>query len=185
MADRECLKGWILAPSPTDGENVPFFVKVRDKDIVWDIDNFPEELKDLLTQGEDNFVVVPSSYWKLKVKGWNVELHADGSYVAKKKINIGENFISNEIASSFIYYNLELPFDTLVDDELFITNTIKTDMPNIGQSFVVHKEIEDESFTNINLNIINATYNFPTNFRETHIFDKSYVYIKIEGNIKI
>ena len=185
MSDRECLKGWILAPSPTDGENVPFFVKVRDKDIVWGTTNVPEELKELLARGEDNFVVVPSSYWKLKVKGWNVELHADGSYVAKKKINIGENFVSNEITSGMLYHNLELPFETIVDDELFITNTIKTNMPNVGQSFVIHGEIEEESFNKMNLYLVNATYNFPTNFKETHIFDKSYVYIKIEGKVKI
>ena len=185
MADRECLKGWILAPSPTDGENVPFFLHVRDKDIIWGDSNFPKELKSLLDQSEENFMEVPSSYWKMKVKGWNIELHCDGSYVAKKKINIGENFIPAQTASPSISCNVELPFETLSDDSLFISYEIKTDMTQMVQSFVGQKEMEEESFDNMNVYIVNASYNFPTNFKETHIFDKSYLYIKVEGKVKV
>ena len=56
MINRECLKGWILAPSPTDGENVPFFVYVRDKDIIWDADMICSDFKAKASESDKEIV---------------------------------------------------------------------------------------------------------------------------------
>ena len=40
-----CNKGFILTPSPSDNDvMVPYFIQVRDKDIIWSEDDFPSVL---------------------------------------------------------------------------------------------------------------------------------------------
>ena len=49
MADKiKCKSGWLIAPNEEDGSYVPFFVKVRGKDIKWSEFDFPNDLKNFV-----------------------------------------------------------------------------------------------------------------------------------------
>lgn len=185
MAKRECLTGWILAPSPTDGVNVPFFVHVRDKDIVWDEKHLPQELKHISEIGEMRHVNFTGANWKFSYRGWRIQLNTDGTYSAKKKINVGETFDDITSNSSSITATLKLPFVTLNDDEFSISLTNVSDDMRIKSATNGIKEIRDEAFEYIQIYLNNTQYLFSSNFKLSNLYTDSYMYIKIEGNMKM
>ena len=122
MAEHICRKGWIMAPSPEDGEHVPFFVQVRDKDIVWDEETLPKLLNDLSLLGSEREIFYPVYQWKIKINGWVVTLNQDATYIATKRINVSEEFTSL-VDGIDLYANLNLPFNTYIDDNFSVQTT--------------------------------------------------------------
>ncbi len=69
MADKVCSSGWILSHDPVHGNYVPFFVKVRDKEVVWDpVDNMSvSDLSRLTASAESNITYnYPAFEWIYK-----------------------------------------------------------------------------------------------------------------------
>ena len=122
MAEHICRKGWIMAPSPEDGEHVPFFVQVRDKDIVWDEETLPKLLNDLSLLGSEREIFYPVYQWKIKINGWVVTLNQDATYTAIKKVKVTDNFTSLSDGVD-LYANLILPFETYNDDNFSVQAT--------------------------------------------------------------
>lgn len=122
MAEHICRKGWIMAPSPEDGDYVPFFVQVRDKDIVWDEETLPKALNDLSLLGTERQLFYPVYQWKFKINGWVVTLNQDATYTATRKINVAEEFASLSDGVD-LYTNLNLPFITYIDDNFSVQAT--------------------------------------------------------------
>ena len=185
MTNRECLVGWVLAPSPTDGTNVPFFIQVRDKDIVWDEKTLPQDLKQLSEIGDSKEVYFTGAYWKIDYRGWRIKLNIDGTYNAKKKINIGESFDDITTNSASIVATIALPFRTLNDGDFFISMTNISDDLRIKSATNGIKEIRDEAFESIQIYLQNTQYFFSSNFKLNSLYTDSYMYINIDGKIKI
>ena len=78
MADRKCPKGWILTPSETDGEYVPFFVNVRDKDIHWDENNLDQTLKNIVESSKSDDIQLQYPMYQFK---WLESGNSSGRYV--------------------------------------------------------------------------------------------------------
>lgn len=107
-----CKKGFILTPSPSDEEvMVPFFVQVRDKDIIWSENDFPKEIYNIAMSGYDPSNVTPVKALKFIQDGWNITFNQDFTYVAYKKISIcgSGRFEINKKRDTLIG-NLDLPF---------------------------------------------------------------------------
>lgn len=182
--DRECLKGWLLAPSPTDKEYVPYFIYVRDKDIIWDEKNLPEDLKRLSDLAESKEIIFVNSYWNFSYKDWRIKLYTDGRYEAKKRISIGEKFDNITESHSQIKGSIDLPFSTLYDDEFMITITTSSSDTTIKTALSGFYQINDEIIDKVTLYLENPVYIFSSNFKSSHKYDDSYLFIKIEGNVE-
>jgi hypothetical protein len=183
--DRKCLKGWILAPSPTDGTNVPFFVQVRDKDIVWDEKTLPEELKALVDAGEDKEINYTGAYWSFKKNGWNVKLNVDGSYSATRRLVIGNTFQPIYETSACIEKPLTLPFDTVNDGTFHFSLSVASDNISMKSATSGIYKIDGNTFDNIQIYLQNNQYPFQARFSSANIYSDSYLYIKVEGKVNI
>lgn len=185
MSNYECQKGWILAPSLNGGDYVPFFINVRDKDIVWDDDNLSPELKRLANLGTDKKIIFTDSKWIFEYKNWMIELFNTGKYNAKRKINISEEFDDSTMTSTEIKAIIDLPFETVNDENFTAFITKSSSNIRIKSSMSGINNITDDIFTNIEVFLFNQQYNFPTDFKQTNVFDDSYLFINIEGNVNI
>ena len=165
MANRECLKGWIISPSPTDGVNVPFFVYVRDKDIQWDESNLPENLNKLSLKGTDRKVFYPNYQWKYKFNNWIINLYQDGSYEAIKKISV----------TDFFTYNTESK----------LTGTIISSDDDITGSTISVAPVSDNIIDNIDVVLRNVTYHYRENFKTNGDYNNSYVNVSVTGKINL
>lgn len=183
MTNRECLKGWILAPSPTDGQNVPFFVQVRDKDIVWDIKNISKELNELSLLGSSREVFYPACQWKFKINKWDVTLKQDATYTATRKIRVAEIF--DYINESTLLGNTDLPFETMNDTYLSVQCTIMSSDNDIETSVISVSPIEDELVKTIDLKLRNNGVIYSNEFKTSGEYSNSYVYITVTGKLKI
>lgn len=183
--DRVCLTGWLLSPSPTDGTNVPFFVNVRDKDIVWDERNLPISLKELSDLGENKKIFYTGSYWKYDYNDWSIELKVDGTYRAKKKINIGESFDDISSNSTTINSNLRLPFNTINDNDFSVSITNISDDTRIKSSINGIKNITTDAFDSIDVYLNNNQYLFSANFKSNSLYTDSFLFINVEGKVSI
>ena len=182
MAERECLKGWIMSPSPTDGKYVPFFVNVRDKDIVWDTDNVSSVLQSIADEGDDVEVFYPSCQWKFKMLGWIVTLNQDFTYTAMRKISVGAAFTQEDTNS--IRSNVYLPFETL-NDENFIVQCTKMARSNdiINSSLSVLPEINNDTRV-IEICMDNKDDVF-IDFDTSGDYNDSYICITVTGKLKL
>ena len=68
METFKCGKGFVATPSEDGSDTlVPFFIQVRDKDIIWSIDDFPKELVNLYCTNNDPTLwgIFPFQYFLL------------------------------------------------------------------------------------------------------------------------
>lgn len=183
--DRECLTGWILSPSPTDGTNVPFFVKVRDKDIVWDENNLPQELKTLVDNSDgDKEIQYTGAYWSFKSNGWFIKLNVDGSYSATRRLVIGNTFQHTSGVSACIEKPLTLPFDTVNDGSFHFSLSNASDNISVKSATSGIYKIEGKTFDSIRIYLQNNQYPFQLTSGQNPYQD-SYIYIKVEGKVNI
>lgn len=112
MANRECPKGFILVPSESDGEYVPFFMQVRDKDIIWDEGSIPNNISNIAKKDcEESELIYPMYAYSAYEDGWSVMLYPNKYYEATKTFNLQKScrFISQNIMEVII----KLPFPTI------------------------------------------------------------------------
>ena len=180
---RECLKGWILAPSPTDGVNVPFFVYVRDKDIKYDAKNVSNQLNELYLKGENGDILYPVTDWKFDMNGWRVSLTQDGVYEAKRKIEVSEVFtFKNSPSTTLLEYTTQLPFETKDDDEFHVQLTLSTNIVSFASSSLTFQVNENKDIIDsINIDLVNTFYGF----EDVKKYKDSYVYVTVSGRLSI
>lgn len=181
--DRICRKGFILAPSPTDGELVPFFVQVREKDIIWNESDPPEVISgDYLTALEKSYTRMDEC-WSFKSDDWDINYHSSGNIEMSTRVNIRDEFAF--INQNMLQYWLGLEFPILDDSNLTLGTTIVTDSNAIRSSTVSLDTINDRDdrniITAIHLNLCNFTTPFsPT---KSNIDDYSYINIHLSGKV--
>ena len=184
MSERECLKGWILAPSPTDGKDVPFFVKVRSEDIVWSTsDNF-EELEKIANKGSNVQSFSPLSQWKFKKENWIVTLNQDATYTANIKVNIPREFMEED--TNTLRGEIKLPLEILNDENFTIQCTKMSDVYEIINSDITVLPEADDTLSSIELSIdYRNEENVFENFAQSTRFNNSFVCISITGKLNI
>ena len=183
MADKVCPSGWILSHDPIHGNYVPFFVKVRDKDIVWDPENMPKDLNTLTASSES---VVKYNYpafeWIYKKNGWRINLRSDYTYEATKNIPIKSNATLASVNELIV--KVELPIKTKNNDTLYVdlmkkctNNTIISSTTNL---VVPTDNILD--FVNIKLY---SNGGFNSNYATSPDYDNQYLQVKVRGEVKL
>lgn len=176
--DRICRKGFILAPSPTDGELVPFFVQVREKDIIWNESDPPKIISyDYLTSLEKSYTRMDEC-WSFKSDDWDINYHSSGNIEMSTRVNIRNKFAF--INQNMLQCWLGLEFPILDDSNLTLGTTIVTDSNTIRSSTVSLDTVRDGNIvTQIHLNLCNFTTPFsPT---KSNIDDYSYINIHLSG----
>lgn len=94
--DFECKKGWIITLDK-NGNYVPFFIKVREKDILWtnsntSMDDIKLGLIRDLNKGEyktayvESSIINPSQILVMKVDGWTYKIKPDYTFEANKNL---------------------------------------------------------------------------------------------------
>lgn len=178
---RVCNKGFIVMPSETDGKNVPFFITVRDKDIIWDEKTLGElELVNISKLGENRSVQYPMARWTFEKDGWDIDLYSNGQINMRKKVAIVNNS-TVLISSSEISSNISLPIKIKADKtNIQITNSgtdnsIKTGIVNATT------DIGREMIDDVNISIVNTFFQFDTNLRT---YNEDYLYVSITSYVK-
>ena len=183
MADKVCSSGWILTHDPVHGNYVPFFVKVRDKDIVWDPDNMPKDLSRLTAAAESNITYnYPAFEWIYKKSGWRINLRSDYTYEATKDIPIKGN--STLVNVNELKVKIDLPIKTKNTDTLFVDVMKKcTNRVIIGATTNLIVGTTDV-LTEVHISL-NSTGGFSSNFATSPDYDNQFLQVKVRGDIKI
>lgn len=183
MADKVCSSGWILSHDAVHGNYVPFFVKVRDKDIVWDPDNMPRDLNALTASSEVTVQYnYPSYEWIYKKDGWRINLKSDYTYEATKNIPIKTN--STLLNVNELQVKVTLPIRTKNNDIVFVDLLKKcTNRTIIGSTTnLVIPNTDNLDFININLF---SSGGFNSGFATSTEYDDQFLQIKVRGEVKL
>lgn len=183
MADKVCSSGWILSHDPVHGNYVPFFVKVRDKDIVWDSDNLPVDFQRLTASAESNISYNYPAYEVIyKKSGWRIVLKSDYTYEATKDIPIKTN--STLVSVNELKVKVELPIRTKNTDTLFVDVMKKcTNRVIIGATTNLVVGTADP-LTELHISL-NSNGGFNSNFATSPDYDNQLLQVKVRGDIKV
>lgn len=168
---RKCLKGWILTPSPTDGESVPFFVQVRSKDIHWTPANLPSTYLNLYNVSDTKKHTIRTDVWTFTTNNWNIELYNDLGVRANYKLNI-KSMTRQSANKLSAYVSLPLVMDTS-------TITVQCTVQAHGDceaSAIVSYELMSNG-----LNVTLTNYNVPFDESNANVSSNSAVDIAIQG----
>ena len=190
MADMICKKGFLLTPEEESGDYVPFFIQVRNKDIIWDDELLPIDLRDIVAHGEniESFDVLHC--WKFTYNNWYVTLYEDGRYTASRsmllQLELPTNTFSNGPTNK-LEYNIKLPFTTKCkyNSDGFNVNLTMSGKSNIVMSStygVVHKTSSDETINSIGIYIMNPSIPFTNDIVMDSEFTDT-MYITVNGQI--
>lgn len=159
--DFECKKGWIITLDK-DGNYVPFFIKVREKDILWtnsniSMDDIKLDLVRDLNKGDyktayvESDIINPSQILVMKVDGWIYKIKPDYTFEANKTVleiphtnwipeyksvstgNSKENYLVK------LSYNLKLPFKVKTENIELHYNLIHSE-PLCSHSLLFHNK---------------------------------------------
>ena len=189
--DRECPKGWILVPSPTDGEYVPYFIQVRNNDFVWDENfEFPGYTLDYIKYNSSsnikkNFGDSVVSYdIKSGYHGnWHARVHKDKYCELTQKLSIGKEGKNLNVLPNKISMMLNIPISIKFDNSFnisFTTDSTSTSIRTGNISFVSGYD-SDEYINDGGIQITNYMFPFDANYETNHVYDLDYIYIKITG----
>lgn len=185
--------GWLITMQE-DGRYVPFFVKVREKDLVWS-ETIPEEISDAIGIYNEGTLVNPKSYVISEINGWECKFYGDLTCELKKEIFI-DKFFQLTNFDSVLTGTIKLPVkinskkgffpcvvSSCLQDELLSANvsvkkdiTIKGDSGSDGEIIVT-----DEYTETFKLILSNQVYRFHKNFSEMGSYTGSSFYVTIRG----
>lgn len=187
METFKCGKGFVATPSEDGSDTlVPFFIQVRDKDIIWSIDDFPKELVNLYCTNNDPIVTAPVKEIKINHKGWNVTLSQEYDYTATKSISIGDSGIF-ELSEdmTMLETKIELPFNTKYDlSQLTILCTVDTEVEELLMSLVTvstHHDVPINSIKKFKVRIKCLNGEFIKRFTKNPDYVNSYLNIMVKG----
>lgn len=188
MADYTCKRGWILSPDPETGNNVPFFVYVRDKDIIWTTENSIENgVLDVIKNGSIvQKYLAPSIQTILSKSGWEITSFGDDRYEATLRINVGETefkFYNN--LSYDIFTELDLPFETVNDGRFNVSCVTKSKSLDLNTASFNVEFNDTSSITKMKLHLLNPIYNFETEMNKNTEYNTSEIFVRISGRLNL
>ena len=177
--DRICRKGFILAPSPTDGELVPFFLQVRENDIIWNEASAPELINDDYQMSLEKSYSRMDECWTYKSGDWIVDYHANGIATLSTRLYINRDFgfINQNTLQAYLLLPVPLKDDArlLMDSTIFSsTNAIRSSNITLNPVNTAEKVVQQCELT-----LYNFTTLFSPSFRND---EESYINIRITGN---
>lgn len=183
-----CQKGWILAPSPTDGKPVPFFVQVRSKDIHWDESSLPDNLVRVAREGKNFKTGNPSAKVTFVKDEWNIDAESDYTFTATKRLNIvNDGFTINTDDDTDLYLDFVFPFAIVNDGHFSINCTLNSICEDIATATInVDLDGADGDYiTSARLHLRNLIYHFDSNYAYNDHYIQSYIYVTIKGTMSI
>lgn len=140
----KCPTGWLVVPSETGDEYVPFFIQVRDEDIHWKSnDKLLTYINKNINEPNDSISQLnPGQTYKINRNDWLIELQSDGSITATRQLKIDSEFEYTN-GGTTINRQIELPFGLCVDNQFNIQTTLATTGNDV---------IDDLSYANMSVN---------------------------------
>lgn len=194
METRECNKGFLLSMDSENGGYIPFFIQVRDKDIIWDDARLPQDLVNIVYQGENVEFHNILHCWRFTYNDWFITLYSDSRYEAISSFNIRE--YSGDIVEPVnkLIYKIDLPFTSKIglDTGFNISLCIEASSSiittsNVGivpNTYSVNGTKSTTSTDNISIYIANSIIPFSNDIKTNKEFINDKVNIKITGFIK-
>ena len=180
-----CNKGFILTPSPSDNDvMVPYFIQVRDKDIIWSEDDFPSVLYNIAKSNEDSSSLVPVKELKFKKDGWNIKFQQDFTYEATSMISIGgSGFFTLNDTKNLLTGRIPLPFkSTCGYDNLSVICTLDAFDETLQSSVLTTKiDFSESIIKEFEVNLRNVLGEYSRRFYVEDSFEKSFISVSIKG----
>lgn len=178
---RKCNRGFIVVPSETDGKLVPYFIKVRDKDIIWDEDHIQEpNLINISKHGEDRDLQYPVIRWSFTKDGWDIELYSNGQIKMRKCVDISSRleFVSEYELNSTI----TLPINIIDNDKINVQVTNNGSNKSIASAIVNAKSVEAAGRVDtVKVELFNTFYTFDSNIRT---YDNEKLYVEVSAYVE-
>lgn len=184
MSDYTCKKGWILSHDETTDEYVPFFVKVRGKDIQYNINDLFDSATLTVLDGVEEYNPV-ETVGRIKYKNldWNVIINSDNSVEINRHVSIGDYFAKNK--NTKLNTILQLPIRYKRNDNLMISTSIITDseeLESVNTSVSLNSTGNtDEYVMSINCKVTSFIDDFPVDYKT--LFKDSYICISLNGDL--
>jgi len=181
MANKKFIvkRGWLIAKDAF-GNMLPFFLHVRDKDIVWAAyhNEFIERLK-LVIPVNSIEEEVPAKTLNFRSTIWNISIN----YTTKKctlKAEIPfQSYYALNADKDDLSCTLNLPFGITNNNRFYIQATLATENATLGTSTVTACKLIDETsgyIRSISLHVRNPVYKLTT------AYTNSSVYLEITGD---
>lgn len=181
-----CPKGFLLV----EDENrniVPYFVKVREKDIVTDErlhNSLVDDFMNLSTFDSVNFEshVVR---WKITSDRWFGYIYEDKTFCINAKYPITELFDNppEDYVNRITGTTTEFPVDIVNDSNLIIHTSLVTNDYELMSSFITTNPTSEDTIKSVGVTLTNFNPMFKTDFKTSEVFNDSYVMITISGNL--
>lgn len=181
MSTYNCKKGWLVYLDE-NGEYVPFFMHVREKDIIWDSDSsFMNELikKSPQFKGMDVNVIFPKI--KCDKNGWEYVINSDFSFKARKKVHIGSSNGFSLIDNHTLLKELTIPF-LINTRSSYINCMIDSKNALLRNCIVSTKTPETDTFKTFEV-YLTSRDEIPDDYDVTSTYVKSFVTITVEGHM--
>lgn len=183
MANYECKKGWLLAPDE-NGENVPFFIYVRSKDIMWGSASYPDEIIELARHGYNATTTAPQARLRFNYSDWAISIDEDLSFEATLRLSIGNSsFVMDAGVDATLYQSVKLPIKAVYNENFSIQSTIQGNNDETRTAYSGVDIIQDENkfVAGIKVELNNQILKFHKNFSNISSYLNSYVYITVKG----
>lgn len=164
----ECKKGWIITLNE-NGNYTPFFVNVREEDLVWKTDKNNEIFSRIQKTLDNKNVkysssfITPEPYLNIEVDDWQYEIKSDKTFTASY-INIPnkENWKTQMVTINDTNYligievSIKLPIPILKEKCLFIPS-INPNLTSIVPSFTLNSSTNPNAYDEIILKISDSS----------------------------
>ena len=174
---RICGKGFLVSQSKTDGKYVPFFIKVRDKDIIYKESNLIDaiEARSASRTGSNVDVLYPAVQWMFDKDNFKIAMNRDASFTGYARLSIKDLIKSS--SNTKLKLQINLPF-TVKSESFNIQITANSNKDEIAGSSISINSIGAGSLDNVNVTMTN-NINFFSNTSNDYIND--YIFVNIYG----
>lgn len=188
MSNVTCKKGFILSNNG-DGDYTPFFVQVREKDIIWDERLYKNDLVDIANTGSNKQFYPTMAYWKFDKDDWKITLRGDGYFTASKKLTLNDFTAPSEPSEYLFSKTISLPFSVIDDSEFrlhFEKRTIQYSLELANALLRINKYDSKGGVERISITLAtDMSSPFLPDIKENSASSKTSFNMILEGNINI
>lgn len=180
-----------------DGRYVPFFLKVRDSDIIWN-DKTPETIDKAIGLFNEKTSYQPTTYIQSEINGWICKFNSDLSCEFIKEVYITKDFTLSKF-NTMLSGTIALPARIDADRGFFpsiVANCTENELATANISIVKNMtsnttldpltgiiSVVDSYVDSFTINLNNPFYRFHENFASMPQYTDSFFYVTIRGNL--
>jgi len=178
-------RGWLIAKDAF-GNMLPFFLHVRDKDIVWQSEH-DEFLNDVMKDKSvaDITEVNPAQILSFTSNIWNIEVNTfRNACTMRACISFDQETFEMSDDRKMLYSNLSLPLTMLDNSKLHIQTSISTEFEEVASAVASTSAVIDgntKMIHNLSLRVRNFIHEFPDLYYNMDDYEFSKIYIEISG----